>query len=123
MNKRKFCCTVQWNLKTRSICSHLSISTSALNVFFSSAIIESWRWKVACFVSMMNFDEFRFTQFRCQRSYRDGAYGHCCIYFPIIPWVCDFSFNIKLSDIILAKFRVCNNIFNASTSDYNQIFL
>ena len=64
-------------------------------------------------------DEFQFSHFRRQRSYLDGAYGHCCINFPIIPRVCDFSFDIELSNIILAKFHICKNIFNASTSDYN----
>ena len=68
-------------------------------------------------------DEFRFSHFRRQRSYLEGAYGHHCICFLIIPWVCDFSFNIELSDIILAKFRLCKNTFNASTSNYNWIFL
>ena len=112
--------TAQWSLKIRSICSWLRVHTSVLNVFFLLAHYRDMEMESGFYrLKEMNF----YSRFRHQHSYQEGAYGHRCICFLIIPWVCDFSFNIELSDIILAKFRLCKNTFNASTSNYNWIFL
>ena len=112
--------TAQWSLKIRSICSWLRVHTSVLNVFFLLAHYRDMEMESGFYrLKEMNF----YSRFRHQHSYQEGAYGHRCIYFPIFPQVCDFPFDIELSESILAIFCLCKNIFNASTSDYNGIFL
>ena len=46
-----------------------------------------------------------------------------CIFSENSSSLCDFYFDIELSKIIFAKFRLYKNTFNASTPNYNWVFL
>ena len=112
--------TAQWNLKTRSICSWLSVSTSALNAYFLFGDHRDMEMESSLLrFKEMNFDSLIFgASVLSDKESMDSAV-YIFREFHKFVWL---FFRYRTFYIIFAKFRLFENTFNDSVSNYNWFF-